>query len=209
MRTSGYSFFESKRRLVAMMIGFALVMGTYVFPPTVSAITIYTGILEGSNEVPPNGSTAIGAIIVTLNGDLLTVQESFAGLIGGPAAAAHIHCCAPVGVNAIVAVPFSGFPSATSGIYTNTFDLTLASSYNPAFVTASGGTVASAEATLIANLNSGLTYANIHNATFGGGEIRGQLAALPGAAVPEPTSVSLLTIGLMALAARRRKTHVG
>ena len=191
------------RGIVTVMIGFALVMVGLALPPTVSANTIYTATLSGSNETPPNASTAVGAIIVGLSGDTLTVAELFSGLTGGPAAAAHIHCCAPIGVAAIVAVPFTGFPAATSGFYTNTFDLTQASSYNAAFVTANGGTAATAEVALIAGLNSGLAYANIHNATFPGGEIRGQLAA-----IPEPTTLLLLTTGLIALTAGRRKTHV-
>jgi hypothetical protein len=37
---------------------------------------------------------------------------------------------------------FAGFPlGVTSGTYINTLDLTLASSYNPAFVTANGGSM--------------------------------------------------------------------
>ena len=82
----------------------------------------------------------------------LLVNESFSGLIGGPAVAAHIHCCAGPGVAAIVAVPFPGFPAATSGSYMNIFDLTLAATYNAAFVTANGGSAAGAEAAGIAGL---------------------------------------------------------
>ena len=36
-----------------------------------------------------------------------------------------------------------------SGTYTNTFDLTLATTYNAAFITANGGTVANAEAAFL------------------------------------------------------------
>ena len=54
---------------------------------------------------------------------------------------------------------FPGFPlDVTSGTYANSFDLTLASSFNPAFVTASGGTVAGAEAALAAGLDAGTSY---------------------------------------------------
>ncbi len=71
---------------------------------------------------------------------------------------------------------FAGFPlGVTSGSYNNTLDLTLASSYNPAYITANGGTTATAEAALAAAIASGRAYLNIHSSVFGGGEIRGFL----------------------------------
>ena len=169
-------------------------------PLSLRAGTIYTTTLLGSNEVPPNASTATGFATVTLTGDSLTVDETFSGLTGGTAAAAHIHCCSPVGVNSGVAIPFTGFPAATSGTYNNTFDLTLAATYNGVFLTASGGTAAGAEAALIAGLNSFQTYANIHDATFGGGEIRGQLEI-----APEPATTGLVLLGLMSMIVRARR----
>ena len=166
---------------------------------------VFTTTLTGAQEVPPTGSPGIGSALVTLDTttNLLTVNVSFAGL-GSPTIASHIHCCTPPGANAMVAttVPtFPGFPlGVTTGTYLMTFDLTLASTYNPAFITAHGGTVAGAQAAFIAGLTSGQTYLNIHTSQFPGGEIRGQLQA-----VPEPASLLLLSTGIVAAAGTLRK----
>jgi hypothetical protein len=74
------------------------------------------------------------------------------------------------------------------------FDLTQASTYNPAFVTAQGGTIAAAEATLVAGLLAGNAYLNIHTMMFPNGEIRGFLSA-----VPEPATWAMMLLGFLGL----------
>jgi len=69
--------------------------------------------------------------------------------------------------------------------------LTLASSYDPAFVIANGGTVAAVSAALLAGLSAGDTYLDIHSSVFPSGEIRGFLAP----AVPEPSTWAMLLLG--------------
>lgn len=120
--------------------------------------------LTGSLEVPPTASSATGSAVVTIDTILNTMQVNvtFSGLSSGTTAS-HIHCCLAspfltgVSVGVATAVPtFTGFPlGVTSGAYSHLFDLTLASSYNPAFVTAEGGTVAGADAALVAGIKAG------------------------------------------------------
>src|SRR5262249_42705640 len=160
--------------------------------------TTFVAALTQGLEVPPTGSAATGSATMILDpvANTLNVQVTFSGLTSGTTAA-HIHCClssifatgANVGV-ATTTPTFTGFPSGvTSGTYTRVFDLTLSSSYNPAFITAQGGTVAAARAELIRGIQNGETYLNIHTSNFSGGEIRGFLVASPA-----PATLSLLKV---------------
>jgi hypothetical protein len=165
---------------------------------------VFDAFLSGPNESPANASPGIGFAAVTYNDvvNTLQVQALFVGLTG-TTTASHIHAATlvPFAGTAGVATTtpyFAGFPiGVTSGSYSNTLDLALASSYNPAYVTANGGTPASAGAALVAAMFAGESYLNIHTTTFGGGEIRGFLTL-----VPEPSSLALVGLGGVGMAAR-------
>ena len=163
----------------------------------------FTALLTGPNEFPSNASPGTGFATVTYDSltHLLGVDVSFSGLTAGTTAS-HIHCCTLPTAGVATTVPtFAGFPlGVTSGTYVKTLDLTLASSFNPAFITANGGTVNSAEAALAAGLFAGVAYLNIHTTNFPAGEIRGFLTP-----VPEPSTLTLLGSSLVSLWAMRRR----
>ncbi len=173
--------------------------------------TIFTAILTGIAESPSNSSPGTGFATVTMDLDLITmrVQVNFAGLTG-TTTTAHIHAATAVPFAGTAGVAtqtptFAGFPNGvTSGTYDNTFDLALAPSYNPAFITASGGTISDALNALHFAMEDGKTYLNIHTTAFPGGEIRGFLVG-PSSA-PEPASLILMGLGATAFIIRRRHT---
>jgi hypothetical protein len=172
-----------------------------------SFVTIGTATLNGSNEAPSSGSPATGSVTLFLDGDLLKVDLSFSGLIGGVAGSTFIHCCIAPSGNSGIALPFPGFPAATSGTYLNTFDLTLSGVYASAFLTGNGGTAAGAETALLAGIAGGEAYVNIHDAVFPGGEIRGFITPET-SSVPEPSTIPVLAAGLGGLLFARLRQRV-
>jgi CHRD domain/PEP-CTERM motif len=168
---------------------------------TAANAATYSATLSGAAENPPNASTATGSGTLRVIGTSIFVDIDYSGL-GSGLADGHIHCCsAPTG-NAGVAIGFTSLPlGSTSGNITRLIDLTKASSFRPAFITASGGTVDLARARLFNNLELGRAYFNLHTTGFPGGEIRGNLSL-----VPEPASWAMMVIGfgLVGSAVRRR-----
>ena len=176
-----------------------------------AATLTYSANLSSATEATPNPSTATGIATVIYDDIARTLQfdVSFSGLMGMPINT-HIHCCTTdAGVGAAgVAIPtasFVGFPTdVTSGTYSLLLDLTLTSSFNSAFITANGGTVAGAEAMLAYGLANGTAYFNLHTNLYPTGEINGYFSP-----VPVPAAVWLFGTGLIGLAgvARRRRPH--
>jgi hypothetical protein len=195
------------RLLFATMAGAAMLAAA---PAAQATIFIYgNNNLNGAIEFPPNISAGTGTAYVTIDdvANTMLVNVTFSGLTG-TTLASHIHCCvAPLGtVGVATTLPtFPGFPlGVTSGTYSQTFDLLSAATYNSGFITANGGTVAGARATLLSGLAAGTSYLNIHTTFAPGGEIRGFLQA----GVPEPSTWALLILGFggVGLAMRRRRT---
>ena len=186
-----------------------LVFGALCLGATAIAAPItYVATLDGPTEGTASPGTGSGVVTIDTTANTLFVSESFTGLLS-PTTASHIHCCtaAPLTGTAGVATQlpsFSGFPlGVTSGSFSQTFDMTLTSSWNGAFITASGGTTADAEATLAAGLAAGEAYLNIHTTQFPGGEIEGFLTPQ----VPEPGTLGLALFGVAGLLAWWRKSQ--
>ncbi len=145
--------------------------------------------LLASNEVPPVNSPATGSFLGTYDDATNSLVVSSMGVSGfvGNLTVSHIHVGA-AGVAGGVTLDFgpaSNWTNNGGGSYT----------YNPpgAFIFNQANENA---------LLTGGTYVNVHSTFAPGGEVRGQILAT---AVPEPTTMAVVALGLAALAKRRRQ----
>ena len=179
------NWLKHQQAALTVSLGLACLGSGTLMASQAQAATLFSANLTGSQEVPSNSSTATGFGTVLLNDaeNMIAVNLTYAGLTT-PATVAHIHGPAAPGVNAGIlfnltpALP----PNATSGtIAEQMFSIT---------------------PTQVGYLKGGLLYFNVHNTTFPGGEIRGQIAA-----VPESQPLSLFGIALAIGCAALLKTR--
>jgi hypothetical protein len=139
----------------------------------------------------------------------LAISADWTGLSGNTTTA-HIHCCNVLpntGTSGVALAQGSILPDfplgVKSGSYSRLIDLSQSNQYGAAFFSASGSTTLGAEQRLMTNLGTGNAYFNIHTTTFGPGEIRAFVKA-----VPEPGSLALVlaAAGLAALTVGKRKS---
>lgn len=113
--------------------------------------------LSGSQEVPANASTATGSadVIYDKGSKIMTYTLRWSGLTTA-ASAMHFHGPVARGTNAGVLQGITGFTSGVAGSMSGT-------------VIIDGVTLKEED------LLAGKWYFNIHNSSFAGGEIRGQI----------------------------------
>ena len=135
----------------------------------------FVAALNGSNEVPPNGSPGIGTGQFTLTGSSLDVFVDIS-LAFEPTGA------------------FLQGPAASGSTGPRIFDLGAPILRPPIFPIDPGGREyvfngATLSSSQISDLMAGLWYVNVTSAAFPDGEIRGQILA-----VPEPSTLALLAL---------------
>jgi hypothetical protein len=127
--------------------------------------TTYISTMTGANERPTaNTSTATGTATYVLNGNQLSYTVSVTGLTT-PATGAHIHVGASTVAGPII-VPYTVSATQNGIVSSGTIDLT--------FPIVSGNSSITGDSLKVL-LNNGNAYTNVHNSTFPGGEIRGQI----------------------------------
>jgi hypothetical protein len=169
------------KKLVLLLLAFALPHFSW------AQLLLFNATLSGLQENPANASPGTGTATASFNlgTNLFVFNDSWSGL-SAPQTASHIHTPGAPGVNGPVVFPFGaaeGFvPGGTSGSVSFSTILT---------------------ATQITQLLGGLFYVNVHTTAFPGGEIRGQITAIP-SAVPEPSTYALAGAALLGLMIWRR-----
>jgi CHRD domain len=130
--------------------------------------------MSGYLEVPSISTTGRGTIEARVKNSTIEYKLTYSGLSVNPFAA-HIHFAQP-GVNGGIAAFLCGgggkpacpaSPGSISG--------TIAA--GDVMAVAGQGIAAGEINELIAAMKAGFTYANVHTATYGSGEIRGQIRA--------------------------------
>lgn len=172
------------------------------FAAVANADTVFTAVLDGAQEVPPNSSTAFGSATLVLNDaqNRLEISISTTGLdldglqtpeTGDNLTVAHIHA-APFGSNGGVVFGFVGPNSDLNGDLV--IDPVAGTIFSAWDLNEGNNTTLGAQ---LGNLFSEGLYINLHTMQFTGGEIRGQI-------VPEPATIGMLLLAVGGLALRRR-----
>jgi hypothetical protein len=162
-----------KTKNIGFWIILALAASMLAAPAAHSQTERFSASLSGSQEVPPINTAGTGNFEMTIQPSGITFSLTFSDL-SSPLAVAHLHF-APTKVNGGVMIFLCGgggqpdCPATTEGEITGT--ITAANVTGPAAQGIAPGDLDSA----LEAVRDGLSYANLHTANFGSGEIRGQV----------------------------------
>jgi hypothetical protein len=162
-----------KTKNIGFWVITALAVSMLAAPAVHSQTERFSASLIGVNEVPPINTAGTADFNMTIQPSGITFSLNFSGL-SLPPAVAHMHFGRP-NVNGGVIIFLCGgggqpaCPATTSGTITGT--ITAANVTGPVSQGVNPGDLATA----LEIVRDGQTYANMHNANFPSGEIRGQV----------------------------------
>jgi hypothetical protein len=163
------------RTLTLLVLSAIMAAGLVVsVTPEVSAQTAVWAVLTGYEETPALSTKGNGVFRGVISADQTSIAYTLVYFdVESTVSFAHIHLGQPGVAGGIAAFLCGGGGKAacpaTSGTVTGT--ITATDVTGPA----SQGLAAGEFAELIRAILAGATYANVHSATFGAGEIRGQI----------------------------------
>ena len=137
---------------------------------------------------------------LSIDNTAMTLTGSTVLSLGAVGNGVTLQCCSPASTYPTMALTL--LPgSRGSGTYSYNIDLSMASSWDPTFLSSNGGTPASALTALLNGLNVDHVGA-VKDWTSASNGAVGRLVAAP---VPEPSTYAMLALGLGLVALRRRK----
>jgi hypothetical protein len=145
---------------------------TPITTPIISKIVTFKATMSGVNEVPANASTGTGVFTATIDTstNIMTYDITFSGL-SSAVSLGHIHGPAAAGANAGTTINYGTLPGSTFSV-----GATSGTAHGTVLMTAATAITSTMTGDSLKKLMfAGLTYSNIHTATNGGGEIRGQI----------------------------------
>jgi CHRD domain len=173
--------------ILAVAIPLSALLSLSTFEEAYGVKRIYDAILSGQNEVPPVQSNATGkAEFTEIFNDTITYRINLTGIFA--ATGAHIHA-GQEGENGEVVVELMTDSTKNNDV---SYGMTIRGNLSDSSL--KGPMQGKTLEDLVAAINSGETYVNIHTAEHPDGEIRGQLINTEKEPAPTNSTVGFSTL---------------